>query len=105
LSGVTLNYGLDDRWFDTRQSLGNFLFTTVSRPALGPANPPIQWVEGKLSLEIKRPWREADHSPPSSAEVKEYVTLYLHYPVRLHGVCSVKHRDNFTFTFVCNKKP
>jgi hypothetical protein len=31
-------------------------------------------------------WREADHSPPSSAEVKEWVELYLHSPIRLHGV-------------------
>jgi hypothetical protein len=30
--------------------------------------------------------READHSPPSSAEVKEWVELYLHSPIRLHGV-------------------
>jgi hypothetical protein len=30
--------------------------------------------------------READHSPPSSAEVKEWVELYLHSPMRLHGV-------------------
>jgi len=30
--------------------------------------------------------READHSPPSSAEVKERVVLYLHSPIRLHGV-------------------
>jgi hypothetical protein len=30
--------------------------------------------------------READHSPPSDAEVKEWVELYLHSPVRLHGV-------------------
>jgi len=27
---------------------------------------------------VKRPGREADHSPPSSAEVKECVELYLH---------------------------
>jgi hypothetical protein len=27
--------------------------------------------------------READHSPPSSAEVKEWVELYLHSPIRL----------------------
>jgi hypothetical protein len=33
--------------------------------------------------------RDADHSPLSSAEVKEWVELYLHYPVRLHGWCSV----------------
>jgi hypothetical protein len=32
--------------------------------------PPIQWVPGALSLGIKQPVREADHSPTSSAEVK-----------------------------------
>jgi hypothetical protein len=53
---------------------------------LGPNQPPIQWVPGALSLEVKRPGREADHSPPSSAEVKECVDLYLHSPIRLHGV-------------------
>jgi hypothetical protein len=31
-----------------------------------------------LSLEVKRPGREADHSPPSIAEVKECVELYLY---------------------------
>jgi hypothetical protein len=30
--------------------------------------------------------RETDHSPPSSAEVKGCVELYLHSPIRLHGV-------------------
>jgi hypothetical protein len=29
---------------------------------------------------VKRPGREADHSPPSSAEVKECMELYLHSP-------------------------
>jgi hypothetical protein len=33
--------------------------------------PPIQWVLGALTLGIKRPGREADHSPSSSADVKE----------------------------------
>jgi hypothetical protein len=55
--------------FDSRQGLGIFSFTTVSRTALGPIQPPIQWVTGVLSLGIKRPEREADHSP-SNAEVK-----------------------------------
>jgi hypothetical protein len=48
--------------------------------------------------------RETDHSPPSSAEVKECVELYLHS----HNTSSwrgalVKNRDNFifTFTFIC----
>jgi hypothetical protein len=57
--------------FDSRRGLGIFLFTTASRTALGPTRPPIQWVPGALSLGVKRPVREADNSPPSSAEVKE----------------------------------
>jgi hypothetical protein len=57
--------------FDSRWGLGIFLFTTASRTALGPTQPPIQWVPGALSLWVKRPGREADYSPPSSAEVKE----------------------------------
>jgi hypothetical protein len=66
--------------FDSRRGLGIFLFTTASRTALGPTQPPIQWVPGALSLEVKRPGREADHSPLSRAEVKECVDLYLHTP-------------------------
>jgi hypothetical protein len=31
-----------------------------------------------LSLGVKWKEHEADHSPPSSAEVKEWVELYLH---------------------------
>jgi hypothetical protein len=51
--------------------MGIFLFTTVSRTALGLTQPPIQWIPGALSLGVKRPGLEADHSPPSSAKVKE----------------------------------
>jgi hypothetical protein len=71
LSGIALGYGLDDRGFESQQRLGIFLFTTASRLALGPTQPPIQWVPGCLSLGVKRPGREADHSPISSADVKE----------------------------------
>jgi hypothetical protein len=71
--GITLGYGLDDRGlrFDSRRGLGIFLFTTESRTVLGPTQPPIQWVPGSLSLRVKRQGREAEHSPPSSAEFKE----------------------------------
>jgi len=45
--------------------------------------------------------READHSPPSSAEVKEWLELYLHCPNTLSWRSSqLKHRDYFTFTWV-----
>jgi hypothetical protein len=63
-----------------------FLFDIVSRPALGATHSPIQWVPGTLSLGVKQPEREADHSSPSSAEVKECVELYILSPIRLHGV-------------------
>jgi hypothetical protein len=48
------------------------------------------------------PGLEADHSPPSNAEVKECVELYLHSPICFHGVVlsSKEHRENFTFSFI-----
>jgi len=49
------------------EKAGNSLFDTVSTPALGSTQPPIQWVPGAVQLVIKRPGREADHSLPSSA--------------------------------------
>jgi hypothetical protein len=64
---IALGYGLDDRWW----RLGILLFTTASRMALEPTQPPIQWVPGALSLGVKLLGREDDHSPPSSVEVKE----------------------------------
>jgi hypothetical protein len=54
-------------------------FSAPSRPALGPTQPPIQWVPGH-SRRVKRPGRGVDHPPPSSAEVKERVELYLYSP-------------------------
>jgi hypothetical protein len=47
--------------FESRQ-VKKYLFSAVSRPALELTQPPIQWVSGDLSLGIKRPVREADHS-------------------------------------------
>jgi hypothetical protein len=67
--GIALGYELDD--WGSRWGLGIFLFTTASRTALEPTQPPTQWVPGSLSVGVKRPGSEADHSPPSSAEVRE----------------------------------
>jgi hypothetical protein len=51
--------------------VNNILFSTASRPVLGPTQPLIQWGTGRaLSPGVKRPGYEADHSPPTSAEVK-----------------------------------
>jgi hypothetical protein len=49
----------------------NFLLFMSSRPALGSTQPPIHWVPGAPSSRVKRPGREADRSPPASAEVKK----------------------------------
>jgi hypothetical protein len=48
--------------------------------ALGPTQPPTQKVLGAPSLGVKRLDCEAEHLPPSSTEVKEWVELYLHSP-------------------------
>jgi hypothetical protein len=63
--------GLDNQRVGVRVLVGSRIFSTSSRPALGSTQPPIQWVPGALSPVVNRPGREADHSPPASAEVKE----------------------------------
>jgi hypothetical protein len=72
--------------FDSPQGPGIFLFTTVSRTALGPILPPIQWVLGALSLRVKRPGRTADHLPSSNVEVKNAWSYTSTPPIRLHGL-------------------
>jgi len=46
------------------------LFATMSRLALGSTQPLIHCVLGTLALGLKQLGHEADHSCPSSAEVK-----------------------------------
>jgi hypothetical protein len=85
--------------FDSRWGLRIFLFITMSRMVLGPTQPPIQWMPGSLSLGVKWLRHEADHSPPSSAEVKN-ASSYISTPQYIFmASCLVKHRDNITFTF------
>jgi hypothetical protein len=82
-------YGLDDRAIEVRFWAGerNFPVASVSRPALGPTQSPVQWVPGVLSPLLKRgrgvaltthpypvPWSRMSRSYTSSP------------PKRLHGV-------------------
>jgi hypothetical protein len=96
MCSVSIVFGLNDRRFESRQGMGIFL-NTVFRPALEPTQLPIQWVSGVLSLGVNRPEREVDHSPPSSADVKNAWSYTSTLPIRLHGVV-LTYRDNFTFT-------
>jgi hypothetical protein len=57
-------------WTSSPSRVKNFHFSLLSRLALGPTQSPIQWVTAVLSPRVKQSGREADHLPPTSAEVR-----------------------------------
>jgi hypothetical protein len=63
--GIATSYGLDGPGIEFRWGRG---FPHLSRSALRPTQPPVQWIP-RLSRGRKGSGREADLSPPSSAEV------------------------------------
>jgi hypothetical protein len=65
--GIATGYGLDDRGVGVRVPVRSRIFSSPQRPT----QPPIQWVPKALSPGVKRQGREADRSPPTSAEVKK----------------------------------
>jgi hypothetical protein len=68
----------------------------IHKPALWPTQPPIQWVPGFLSLGIKWSRHEADHSPPSSAEVKNEWSYTSSPQYAFMACCSVKKSTGTT---------
>jgi hypothetical protein len=78
------NDGLRASGFDFQQGQEIFLHPTMSRPALGPNQPHIQWVPGAFPGS-KAAGREADNVPSSSTKSR-MVDLYLHSLIRPHGV-------------------
>jgi len=74
--GIATRCGLDGPRIESRWGRD---FPHPSRSALGPTQPPIQLVLGP-SPGGKVAGRGVDHPPPSSAEVKERVKLYLYSP-------------------------
>jgi hypothetical protein len=71
--------------FNSRQVQEIFPLSTAFRQALGPSQPPIHWTPVALSPGVKGPGLEADHSPPSSAEVKNGGAIPP-LPIRLNHV-------------------
>jgi hypothetical protein len=62
--GRATGYALDDQGVGVRVRVWSRIFFTSTQP-------PIKWVPGAVSPAVKRPGREADHSSPTSAEVKK----------------------------------
>jgi hypothetical protein len=70
--GIVTSYGVDDRQIGVQVLVGkNFLFSMLSRPALGSTQLPIQWVPVALAQGVMWLGRKADHSPAASAKVKK----------------------------------
>jgi hypothetical protein len=73
-----------------------FIFATASRPAVGPTQPPSEWVKGAFCPGVKQAGRDADHSPPSSPEVRNARS---YTSTSQYVFMAFKYRDNFIFTF------
>jgi hypothetical protein len=100
-AGIAQGYGLDDQGFESQQGLAIFLFTIASWPAPHQASYPVGIRRSFPRVGVKRPGREADYLPPSSAEMKEWVELYLHSPnLPSWRDAQLKHGDSFTFIFI-----
>jgi hypothetical protein len=87
---IVSGYGLDDVAIEVRspkEAKGFFPLASVSRPALGPTQPPVQWVTGVLSLGLKRgrgvTMTAYPHLVPRSIMSRSYTSSL---PKRLHGV-------------------
>jgi hypothetical protein len=79
--GIATGYGLDG------QEKKYFSIHSV-QTGLGPTQPPIQWIPG-ASQGVKLQGREADHSPPSSAEVNNGESIPpLPHTSSWHGITS-----------------
>jgi hypothetical protein len=74
--GIATDYGADDRMIGVRFPSGSGNFSLRHRvqtdSGVHPATYPVD--TGGSSPGVKRPGREADHSSPSSAEVKECIS-------------------------------
>ena len=80
--GIATGYGLDGQGIESRWGRD---FPHLSRPALGPTQPPVQWVPG-----FSQGWRAAEgwRWPLTSFQCRgqERVELYLYSPYGLYGL-------------------
>jgi hypothetical protein len=71
--GIVTSYGLDDEDVEVRVPVGSRIFSSPRRPdrLWGSPNLLLNGYWRAVSPGVKRPGREADHSPPTSAEAKK----------------------------------
>jgi hypothetical protein len=94
-----MSYRLYDRGSITgSENYEIFPFSNASRSTLRPTYPPIQRVLGDLTPGVKRLWREAHHSPPSSAEVKNAWSCTPTPSISLHGVVFIRAQEKNLLT-------
>jgi hypothetical protein len=93
-----LGYGLDDQGSRVRFPAGAENFS-LRRVRNGSGAHPVSYPMCTRCFfpGVKRREREADHSPPSSNEVKNAWSHTSTPPYVFMAWCSVKHRDDFTF--------
>jgi hypothetical protein len=93
-----LGYGLDDRGSRVQSPAGAGTSSLHHRVQNGSGAHAASYPMGTRSSfpGVKRPGREADHSPPSSAEVKECVELYLHSQYAFMTWCSLENNTGTT---------
>jgi len=66
-----------------------FSFSKTFRQAVGPTQPPIQWVPELFSLEVNRPGRAANQSHPFTAKVGNWWASASTLPVFLQGMDTI----------------
>jgi hypothetical protein len=94
---IERSYGLNDRGSIPSMSK-KFVSSPVSKPALEPTQTTLQYLSVVVSLGLKRPGREADRIPPSTAEIMNGGVTPPHpHTSPWRRALLIKHRDNFTF--------
>ena len=91
--GIVTRHGLDGQGIESRWGRD---FLHPSRPALGPTQPPVQWIP-----EEKRPRGGAQH--PSKCRGQERVGLCLYSPFGPSWPVMGEHLPLFTFWWSANK--
>jgi len=88
-----------DPWQGGRRDI--VLFATLSKPAVGPTQPPLQLVPGGSG--VKRPRSESDHTPTSSAKTNDEWSYTSTPQYVFMAWCLVTHRDNFNLFYLYNR--